>query len=94
MHGKLEVMNISVQHNKAWIRTRISRQRYNESAIKGKTSSTTKGERMDITSTSTPYVLSRHDSKVIVLGCNRIVGYIISNYVSKISLLDILSTAL
>jgi len=47
---------------------------------------------MDIT--STPYVLSRHDSKVIVLGCNRIVGYIISNYVSKISLLDMLSTAL
>jgi hypothetical protein len=81
-NGKLEVINISVQDNKAWIKTRISRQRYNESAIKGLT---TKGERMNII--GTPYVLSRQDNKIIVLGCNRIVSYIISSYVSKISLL-------
>ncbi|KAG0524556.1 hypothetical protein BDA96_07G221700 [Sorghum bicolor] len=28
----------------------------------------------------TPYVLSRQDNKIIVLGCNRIVSYIISSY--------------
>jgi hypothetical protein len=87
LHGKspsLEVTKISVQRNKVWIKSPISRQCYNKSA----TEIITIHDMLDIT--STPFVLPRKDNKVIVLGCNNMaVGYKISEYVSKISPLRI-----
>jgi hypothetical protein len=63
-HGnKLEVMKISLQDNRAWLKTQISRQCFNQS-----TKVTIYNEtRMDIT--GMPYVLSHQDNTVIVLGC-------------------------
>lgn len=69
-HGNMEVMKISVQDNKAWLRNYISRQCYNESP---------RHARMNITGTQ--YVLSREDNKVIVIGCKSL-AYMLSNIVS------------
>lgn len=75
-HDNLEVMKISVQHNKVWVKTYISRQCFDNSmnTIYNDTS---------VNITGTPYVLSAEDNKVIVLGC-RTLAYMLSDGVSNI----------
>ncbi|KAL6844841.1 hypothetical protein ACP4OV_025500 [Aristida adscensionis] len=71
-HGNLEVIRISVQEGKAWLKTYISRQCYNP---------TTAGIESDDASldlNGTIYVLSAQDNKIIVIGC-RGLGYMLSD---------------
>ncbi|CAD6218702.1 unnamed protein product [Miscanthus lutarioriparius] len=60
----VEVTKISVQDGKAWLKTWISRQCYNQ------TTNDMFVENAWINATDTPYVLSADDNKIIVLGCN------------------------
>jgi len=62
--GNVEVAKVSVQDNKAWFKTYISRQCYNQST-KGMTD-----RNAWINITGTPFVVSADDNKVTVLGCN------------------------
>ncbi|CAN6336455.1 unnamed protein product [Urochloa humidicola] len=72
LHKNAEVTKISVQDGKAWFKTWISRQCYNET-----TNRTVYGNAW-INFTNTPYMLSADDNKVIVLGC-RSMAYMRSN---------------
>jgi len=64
LRGTLEMTKISVQDNKAWLKTYISRQCYNQST-KGMTD-----RNAWINITGTPFVVSADDNKVTVVGCN------------------------
>lgn len=70
----LEVMNISVQDNKVWIKTWKSRQCYNET-----NGLIWNNAWMDLR--GKPFVLSAEDNKIIVLGCNSL-AYLVSDIVS------------
>ncbi|CAM0147064.1 unnamed protein product [Urochloa decumbens] len=71
-HGNLEMTKISVQDNKAWVKTYISRQCYNQSTNRMLYNDAW----MNIT--STPFVLSADDNKIVVLGC-RSLAYMLSD---------------
>jgi hypothetical protein len=64
-HSNLEVIKLSVQDGKAWLKTWISRECYNQT-----TSGTLYGNYAWMNITGSPYVLSADDNKIIVLGCN------------------------
>ncbi|RCV31799.1 hypothetical protein SETIT_6G206800v2 [Setaria italica] len=70
--NKVEVTKISVKDNKAWTKTYISRQCYNQSTNK------MIYDNAWINLTNTPFVVSADDNKVTVLGCNSF-AYIRSN---------------
>jgi len=70
--GNVEVTKVSVQDNKAWFNTYISRQCYSQS-IKRMTD-----WNAWINITGTPFVVSADDNKVTVLGCNSL-AYMRSN---------------
>ncbi|CAO2184227.1 unnamed protein product [Urochloa humidicola] len=72
-HGTLEVIKISVQDSKAWVKTLISRQCYDDQATNG-----TFHNNIQMRLPSY-YVLSREDNKVIALGC-RSSSYIHTDY--------------
>jgi hypothetical protein len=72
------VTKISVQDGKAWLKTWISRQCYNQ------TTNDMFEENAWINATDTPYVLSADDNKIIVLGCNSM-AYMQSDSVSVLS---------
>jgi hypothetical protein len=80
-HGKMEVTKISVQDNKAWLKTWISRQCYDQS----REGMIYNDAWMNLT--GTVYVLSANDNRIIVLGC-RGLAYMLSDSVSKIRLLS------
>jgi len=71
-----ELTRISVQDGKAWFKTWISRQCYDQ------TTNQTVYDTAWINLNNTPYVLSADDNKVIVLGC-RSMAYMQSNSVSN-----------
>ncbi|XP_062196674.1 putative wall-associated receptor kinase-like 16 [Phragmites australis] len=71
-HGTMEVIKISVQDSKAWLKTYISRQCYNQTTNRMLYNNAW----MNIS--GTPYVLSADDNKVIVLGC-RSLAYMLSD---------------
>jgi hypothetical protein len=75
-YPNFEVTKISVQDNKVWFKTYISRQCYNES-----TKGMTYNDAM-LNITNLPYVLSADDNKIIVIGCNSL-AYMLSNTVSN-----------
>ena len=75
----VEVTKISVEDGKAWLKTWISRQCYNQ------TTNDMFVENAWINATDTPYVLSADDNKIIVLGCN-IMAYMQSDSVSIYSI--------
>jgi hypothetical protein len=73
-HGDFEVIKFSVPDGKAWLKSGISRQCYDQS---------TQGmlynnERLSVST----YVLSAEDNKVIVIGCNSL-AYMLSDSVSS-----------
>uniref|UniRef100_K3YGG6 Protein kinase domain-containing protein n=1 Tax=Setaria italica TaxID=4555 RepID=K3YGG6_SETIT len=72
-HSNMEVIKISVQANKAWVKTLISRQCYNRSTKQVEISN-----EKSLNLTGTPYVLSADDNKVTVIGCNNL-AYMRSN---------------
>lgn len=74
---KVEVTKISVKDNKAWTKTYISRQCYNQSTNKMIYNNAW------INLTNSPFVVSADDNKVTVLGCNSF-AYIRSNDVSNL----------
>jgi hypothetical protein len=76
-HGTLEVIRLSVQDGKSWVKTWISRQCYDWASNDMVYNSAW----MNIT--NLPYVLSADDNKVIVLGCNSM-AYMRSDSVSSI----------
>jgi hypothetical protein len=81
-HGTLEVIRFSVPDGKAWLKTWISRQCYDQAT----------GD-MDYNNawmniSNLPYVLSASDNKVIVLGC-RALAYMLSDAVTAIICLDV-----
>ena len=71
----VEVTKISVQDGKAWLKTWISRQCYNQ------TTNDMSYDNVWVNATDTPYVLSADDNKIIVLGCNSM-AYMQSDSVS------------
>jgi len=72
----VEVTKISVQDGKAWLKTWISRECYNQT-----TSGMLYGNYAWMNITGSPYVLSADDNKIIVLGCNSM-AYMQSDSVS------------
>ncbi|KAL6844839.1 hypothetical protein ACP4OV_025498 [Aristida adscensionis] len=62
LHDELEVIRISVQEGKAWLKTFISRQCYDPS--------TNQMQYNNAELSLSTYVLSAADNKVIVIGCN------------------------
>jgi hypothetical protein len=76
-NGTLEVIRLSVQDGKSWVKTWISRQCYDWASNDMVYNSAW----MNIT--NLPYVLSADDNKVIVLGCNSM-AYMRSDSVSSI----------
>lgn len=80
LNNTFEVIKISVQQNKVWVKTRISRQCYDQST---KAMIVSNEEQMNIT--GTPYVLSRSDNKMIGLGCTQF-AYIRSHNVSNLNI--------
>ena len=76
-HGTLEVIRFSVPEGKAWLKTFISRQCYDQA-----TATVFQGNAwMNIS--NLPYVLSADDNKVIVLGC-RSMAYMLSDTVTTV----------
>ena len=77
-HGGLEVIKISVPDGKAWVKTWISRQCYDQ---------TTNGMLYNNAQLSlgNQYVMSADDNKVIVMGCNSR-AYVWSDSVSSLYL--------
>jgi hypothetical protein len=76
-HGnKLEVIDINVTENKVRFKTSISRQCYNYN----QSTKTMISDAARTNITGTPYVLSRKDNKVIVLGCKNL-AYMLSRTV-------------
>ncbi|PUZ52193.1 hypothetical protein GQ55_6G250300 [Panicum hallii var. hallii] len=71
-HGKMEVTKISVQDDKAWLKTWISRQCYDQS----REGMIYNDAWMNLT--GTVYVLSANDNRIIVLGC-RGLAYMLSD---------------
>ncbi|CAL5013443.1 unnamed protein product [Urochloa decumbens] len=70
-HDELEVIKISAKDSKAWVKTQIARQCYDQATNRTFHNNT----RMRLPNY---YVLSRHDNKVIVVGC-RSFSYIHTN---------------
>ncbi|XP_062223572.1 putative wall-associated receptor kinase-like 16 [Phragmites australis] len=74
-HGSLEVIKLSVQDGKAWLKTWVSRQCYDQ---------TTNGMLYNnawMNITNLPYVLSADDNKVIVIGCRSLAYMLSSSYI-------------
>ncbi|CAL5005355.1 unnamed protein product [Urochloa decumbens] len=77
--GTLEVTKISVQDNKAWVKTNISRQCYIQSTNR------MIGNDASMNITNTPFVLSASDNKVIILGCNSLAFLLSDSYIGGCS---------
>ncbi|KAF8694862.1 hypothetical protein HU200_037961 [Digitaria exilis] len=75
-HGTLEVIRFSVPDGKAWLKTWISRQCYDQATA------TVFADNAWMDINNLPYVLSADDNKVIVLGC-RSLAYMLSDTVER-----------
>ncbi|TVU30984.1 hypothetical protein EJB05_22645, partial [Eragrostis curvula] len=75
-HGSLEVIRLSVQDGKSWVKTWNSRQCYDPTAPDGM-----RYNNAWLNITDLPYVLSASDNKIVVLGCNSLAYMLSDSYI-------------